>query len=677
MPIKFSCPHCKKGLSVKEHLAGKKGICPDCKKMLVVPGLPAPPVAPSAASSAPAQPAPKAPSPAPKAPSPTPRAPSPAARAPNSAARAPSPAPRVNSPPPPAPPPRSEDVDAEAAALFSDEPAKPKEEPKTVDFNCPFCDEALHLDAEFAGKKTSCPECKRIIKVPELVKADPKDWRQAQSYQGPSGARRTTEPAPEGTWESTNVKGVSAGTLAEAGLLPAKRPPVPLQRRIILGSLATALVLTLTFGGLFLYRWFGHNKEEKALHEVLAYADSDGARARVGAAGAAALHVGIAEFYLRQESPDSGTRAREHLNRALNFLQNAPKGQDSEHDTALMDLAHAYVELGDGKATDDLESKKNWDATHRALQSTLLAIRSPQARELLVRQVSRDLITRNQSARVLPLISTLYQTLPDEKLAGLSACALELLTTGHKAEAEQLASQVLVAYPAPEEGKKQKPKEKQKEKQKTKAPPLESEVVALALALQKKDVPKPGEGLDERNRELIGQAEGLARQGDTEKALQMAQNAPSAQIRFRALLAIAGADRGKNLRAVEEAAGLAGQVGKSQELAWACLRLIIIGTEKGLAEERMQAVANAIADKGLRARAQLILLQTRLAADRPVEEADVDKIDQQTLAHALARKDLAHSKVRHDPGWAKTVEGWGEPFRAFGFLGVALGLQGK
>ena len=32
MAIKFSCPHCRKALNVKDHLAGKKAQCPACKK---------------------------------------------------------------------------------------------------------------------------------------------------------------------------------------------------------------------------------------------------------------------------------------------------------------------------------------------------------------------------------------------------------------------------------------------------------------------------------------------------------------------------------------------------------------------------------------------------------------------------------------------------------------------
>src|SRR5439155_3001931 len=37
MTIKFNCPHCHKGLSVKEHLAGKRAPCPSCKKVLTIP----------------------------------------------------------------------------------------------------------------------------------------------------------------------------------------------------------------------------------------------------------------------------------------------------------------------------------------------------------------------------------------------------------------------------------------------------------------------------------------------------------------------------------------------------------------------------------------------------------------------------------------------------------------
>src|SRR6516165_9868785 len=112
MPIKFACPHCKRGLSVKDHLAGKRAACPACKKALTIPKGSSTTHAPLRDRPAPAAPA----------------------------------APQ-------------EDAEKAAAA----------KEAKTVDFNCPFCDTELKLDVKLAGKRTSCPECRRIIKVPEVV----------------------------------------------------------------------------------------------------------------------------------------------------------------------------------------------------------------------------------------------------------------------------------------------------------------------------------------------------------------------------------------------------------------------------------------------------------------------------------------------------------------------------
>src|SRR5579884_1834436 len=172
MPIRITCPHCKRGMLVDERLAGKKGKCKACQQILTVPSLP------TSNASAPASAPPEAQAPAPA------------------------------------------DVEAQAAALFADEPKK--EEPaevKTIDFNCPYCDEAIQLSADLAGKRAPCPECKHIIKVPELVKKDPKDWRKVEA-RGPSGARLPDQPELEGAWGSRTVGSVGKQSLEEAGVLP-------------------------------------------------------------------------------------------------------------------------------------------------------------------------------------------------------------------------------------------------------------------------------------------------------------------------------------------------------------------------------------------------------------------------------------------------------------------------
>src|SRR5207237_7884268 len=71
----------------------------------------------------------------------------------------------------------------EAAALeaFADEPKPPQEEaePQFIEFKCDWCDEMVKLPVELCGKQAQCPnpECKRIVKVPMLKKAEKKDWK--------------------------------------------------------------------------------------------------------------------------------------------------------------------------------------------------------------------------------------------------------------------------------------------------------------------------------------------------------------------------------------------------------------------------------------------------------------------------------------------------------------------
>jgi hypothetical protein len=114
MTIKFTCPHCRKPLRVKDHLAGRKAQCPGCRKPLTVPALLSKPA----------------------------------------------------------------DVETIAAAALSEEPkATPPVEQATIEFRCFYCDEQVRVGADLAGKQTPCPECRRIIKVPVLEKTQPKDWR--------------------------------------------------------------------------------------------------------------------------------------------------------------------------------------------------------------------------------------------------------------------------------------------------------------------------------------------------------------------------------------------------------------------------------------------------------------------------------------------------------------------
>src|SRR5437016_3502039 len=123
MSIKFTCNHCNKPLKVSDAIAGKKGVCPSCKKPILVPKP----------NAAPAKKAIK----------------------------------------------KEIDFDALAAEALAD--PKPKEVPvvetTTVKVTCAYCDEEVTFSSTLCGKQEPCPACRRIIKVPMLVKQEAKDWR--------------------------------------------------------------------------------------------------------------------------------------------------------------------------------------------------------------------------------------------------------------------------------------------------------------------------------------------------------------------------------------------------------------------------------------------------------------------------------------------------------------------
>src|SRR5262245_44260119 len=246
MAIKFPCPHCRSTLTVPDHLAGKRGSCPKCKKVVTVP-----------------EPAGAAPAPAKAAPAPA-----------------------------PAPPPV--DVEAEAAAHLADEPTAAEGEAKTVDFLCPNCDAPLQLDVALAGKKTSCPECRRIIRVPELEKKGKKDWRQLDARL-PLGARQPEQPAPEGAWQA-HTSMVSGEALVEAGVVPEKVPPRTALQKARPWVLTGLAAVVLVGGGLWGWGWWKGRATQRALAQARAFADSDASRAQVGPEGQAILHLGAGQY---------------------------------------------------------------------------------------------------------------------------------------------------------------------------------------------------------------------------------------------------------------------------------------------------------------------------------------------------------------------------------------------
>jgi hypothetical protein len=627
MPIRITCPHCKRGMLVDERLAGKKGKCKACQQILTVPSLPA------SNSSAPASAPPEQQAPAPA------------------------------------------DVEAEAAALFGDEP-KTEEEPaevKTIDFNCPYCDEAIQLSAELAGKRAPCPECKHIIKVPELVKKEPKDWRKVEA-RGPSGARLPDQPELEGAWSSRTVGSVGKQSLEEAGVLPKVERPRTLWQKIRWYALAASVLLVLGVGGLIGSSWWSRRAVEREVQAALTFADSQEATPEIKAA----LSLAAGEYYLRSRTDHSDPRtgrsfhaavaANNQFGTALTTLRSAP--QSAERDALLTDLALAEVELGGDKPDTDQELRLPWDKTQQLLLATVREIHEEEAKLHALRAVARSLREHGQGARVLPLANQLFAAPDADKTAALAGVGLEFLKADDRAAAEKALDAALQLFP-----KDAKDKD-------AKAPPLRAEVVALALLLDKKDLPPAGDNEDNKANEQVGRAEALARQGKLEEARKEANRAEEESVRFRARLAVAAAAVDNKLPEttdLESAFKLAeDRLAKKRSLSWSMLYLVELALRTPLPEERVQALADQIGNTALRGRAQLAVFRAQMdKANQLVEDAAADKIDGGSLARGLAAQALARHNVGINSGYASAVQSWQQPLRSFGALGVALGLQDR
>jgi hypothetical protein len=563
------------------------------------------------------------------------------------------------------------DLEAEASALLSEAPGE-EAEPQTVDFQCPFCDQMLHLEASLAGKKHPCPnpECRRIIKVPELEVKKKKDWRTIDT-RAPAGARSSNEPPPEGAWGSTSARGVSQGALIEAGVVAEAGPDLPLYYRIR-PYLAIGIVAALLLAGAWgLWAWLAGDPEARTLAQARAVAQSESGAAALGSLGSAGFHLGVGDHARLSRKPKSAEQARTEYSQTLNVLGT---GQQDERDPLLSELALAWIELGG----DDQEVRDGvrlpWPEVQRNTRTVLAAIHVPEARLNALRRVVRRLLARDQAQRVLPLTAQVFSTPGPEQLEAIARAGIELAVAGKKDEAGQAADQVLAAFNQPGE-----------------RPALQPGVVALALTLDRA-APEPGPGSIELENQAIGRAEGLSRQGKGEEARKVAADIGSTVGRLRARAAIARAavdakspDAQDIVKAVLGEKDSWDKVTKDLkrlpraervDFSFFMLSVVELALQAGVGEDAILPLIAFVPDGDVRAWAQLALVRTRLAAAKGVVEPTVlDTVESGTLAAALARQALVRHNVRQDSGWGRNAQNPDDVSRTFHLLGVAQGLQ--
>jgi hypothetical protein len=614
MPIKFACPHCKKGLSVKDHLAGKRAACPACKKALTIPKGSS--TNHPALHDIPVRPVPAAPLPA-------------------------------------KPPVSHHDAEAAAAEALADDPSEAQKQAGTVDFTCSFCDAELKLDAALAGKKTSCPECRRIIKVPELAQPEVADWRKA-ARTGPVGAKGPDVPEPEGAWGSARAQHVSRDALLDADVLPNRKIiPLTLRQKITRG-VVYAIIGICAVSSIYLgYLMIFGSSEQRAVNGVIAYADSDGARERVGRGGTAVLNLAAGQYFGQQNNQSGTTAAKTQYEKALKQLTTGGTEAGGEDDRAgvFIDLAVAAAGLvGTQKQADEgvrLDEKES----QKLLRAILDAMRNPEARLEALRLVTRRLAAEHQAPRALTLAAQVFSD-PAEQGNAVATVGLELYAIGEKDLAVKAADQVMTPLNVSAGANA----------------PAPASVIALATLLGR-PVPK-GDSDSTRT----GQIEALALSGRAEEARKQAA-ADTGFDRVRADLA-AAAGAAPDKQAVVDALSSIPIALKSPDrgrLPWMLTRLTRMGTEAGVDDDTLKPIADAISEPSLKARAHLLILRGRLARDaQQVPDDALTAMDPKTAAHYQARTDLARHNVRANSGYGASVQGWEEQYRPFGVIGTLL-----
>jgi len=414
MPIRVKCDKCRKTLSVKDHLAGKKIKCPVCQNVVVVPAAhppkaPSPTTAPASKLTPPA--ASKKPAASAKPGATTIPAPE---KAKSNGTPSPADTGKSNGMPEPEmielPP---ENIEAEAASAFADEPVDPATEdgaPKTIDFVCSYCEEELHLPLELAGKQTPCPnpECRRIIKVPLPKVAEKKDWRK-MDRRGPVAAVINQPEQLENAWGTEEATRARQDSLAQAGAIdaPAKKPRGALGW-VRIGFFVGVAVVILAMLYVAGYKLIGRSQQHHAIKEIEDLVNEKDPRIKNPLLRAEG-HRTLALLHLR-ENAGKAEKARRHFLGALSLVESESadnKNPAVNEQLFRCELALAQVELGgDG---DDVvrKNKLEWKDVRDELAITLGKIESPEVQVMALREIGMRLFGKKQAGLAIGLAAAL------------------------------------------------------------------------------------------------------------------------------------------------------------------------------------------------------------------------------------------------------------------------------
>lgn len=655
MAIEFNCPHCVTPYKLKDELAGKKATCknPSCRQVITIPALRAT-VPPTAKS------------------------------------------------PPKPPPPRPEDIEAAALAALADAPKEEQPADTPIPVVCAFCDHTWTEPRDKAGKNVLCPnpECRQRNKVPVPKDDKPANWR--ETAQGPSLAKQNFEK-PADVMDA-EAKVVSKAAWVEGGGADQDLEPIPLKRKLFFATLVAVPAVALVYGVVWLISMRTNNVNDRFVEDALKEMKK-GEAELPGGEGAlywAMLHTAAGEYelYERENRPEALKKALKSFTKARDDLRQSAQKDDPKKPSGTARYAAgselALVQLLLGGTDDEVKegvryrwlprtagprqriNEKMVDV-HTELQRTLQVILPADydQRTALARRLTRELVKKGQVELAADLPVMLFAG--PEQAEAKAVIALEVFRAdkGHpfpRQAADDLKAMLSKGVP-----------------EKTVFP---SSAAVLWKAVGTEKVPNLGDGklpaagqsVSDNTRTI---AVGLALlEGRTDDAVEAARRPGSLQSQLKAAVQIAewSPDPGQilDVAAAQVERATAGKKGVDAiPPASLLLRLAQLGAAAGKPEPA-KALANMIADDGLKAWAKADALRLAATPGSPLDEAAFEAPDDAAklkAGHAWGRYWVARHNTRvsgDSTKQKKVVEGWPKgTVQPLGLAGIALGLRDR
>jgi hypothetical protein len=551
------------------------------------------------------------------------------------------------------------ELDALAAAAFSDEPVqeKPKEQ-EQIEVTCAGCDHKWTVGIDKEGKNAPCPECRKVNRVPMRVKAKQVDWRSDDNSGRPKYAK-IEQPKVEGAIDAANVTAVSMEGAREI----LKQHEEPEEPSVVRKRWAKRILLGIVLVGGLGYGIFSlatarkeiktENLLKKAAEEVANKDHGYGDKAKQ-------FHAIVLRSAAEHRARDAKTQAEfDTAHTDIKSARNDAKGATLDHAAMLAETALTVPALLEaGNRIDDVKPKAKQFFLTELRQTLQFINEQPDLLHDTLRGVTRKLVERQQTMALVDVAGLASQLGKDDlgKGEAIAQVGLELVRLGKKAEADEIF-----------------------EKHRTFVTPS---MVGLRLALGK----PAAKGQETAPVARIAEAESAALLGDGKKAIDRATAGPQARPdeKIRALIAVAHALVDVQPAQAADAADKASKLiiapdAKGQVTPWVIIRACRVLARAGKPDEA-EKLADSLPDAQSKAWGKLEAMRGRMlqGKDKKGDDQWLDSVGDPTkqLAAAKAREELARHNAKLDGSYQKAVELWTRgTIRPFGYAGIVLGQQ--